>query len=374
VEALETLRAALRQLARLRDARRLARAHSGIGTTLQALGALDAAIEQFVAQLTDAQRRSDDWGRALALSNLAGAYLAAGECEEAATLCREGLQAGHDAPDILPNLHNNLGVALGRQGRYADAITHHDTAAALRMEQGNQVYALGSLLNGARCRAANGELDAAHAVASSAMAQAEERGCSHPRLYALSVLADIAERRGETVSAQGLLEQLIGDAGRTGHAELRTRGCRELSALHERQGRHAEALLYLKESLQQAARPGAANAARSMALRLARAQQRLDRTQRQAAPSVPSSGDSDGAADKSTAGSASLALNHRERQIVVLLVEGHDNVRIGAVLGLSRHTVRHHLGGLMAKLGARNRTEAAARALQLGIVGGSSRA
>lgn len=57
-------------------------------------------------------------------------------------------------------------------------------------------------------------------------------------------------------------------------------------------------------------------------------------------------------------------LTEREREILVLLVEGKTNGEIAAELTLSPGTVRFHVSNILSKLGVSNRTEAVSMALQ----------
>jgi DNA-binding NarL/FixJ family response regulator len=58
----------------------------------------------------------------------------------------------------------------------------------------------------------------------------------------------------------------------------------------------------------------------------------------------------------------------REHDVLRLLAEGQTNRQIALALGLSAGTVKIHVERLIAKLGARDRTQAAVRALSLGIL------
>ena len=55
------------------------------------------------------------------------------------------------------------------------------------------------------------------------------------------------------------------------------------------------------------------------------------------------------------------ALTDREEAVFTLVAEGKSNAQIGAALSLSENTVKFHLKNLYSKLGATNRTEAAAK-------------
>jgi DNA-binding CsgD family transcriptional regulator len=53
-------------------------------------------------------------------------------------------------------------------------------------------------------------------------------------------------------------------------------------------------------------------------------------------------------------------LTPREAQILELTARGLHNDDIAAALGVTRHTVKFHLGGVFRKLNVANRTEAVA--------------
>lgn len=63
-------------------------------------------------------------------------------------------------------------------------------------------------------------------------------------------------------------------------------------------------------------------------------------------------------------------LTPREKEVLHWLAMGKANAEISIVLGISVCTVRVHIQSIFNKLSANNRTHAAARAMQLGLVGG----
>jgi NarL family two-component system response regulator YdfI len=61
-------------------------------------------------------------------------------------------------------------------------------------------------------------------------------------------------------------------------------------------------------------------------------------------------------------------LTAREREVLSHLSRGATNRTIAARLGISEHTVKFHIGSILAKLGASTRTEAVSIGLRLGLV------
>jgi DNA-binding NarL/FixJ family response regulator len=67
-------------------------------------------------------------------------------------------------------------------------------------------------------------------------------------------------------------------------------------------------------------------------------------------------------------GAAGAPLTAREREILEQMADGVSNRIIAARLGISRHTVKFHVGSILAKLGAASRTEAVALAVRGGLL------
>ena len=62
-------------------------------------------------------------------------------------------------------------------------------------------------------------------------------------------------------------------------------------------------------------------------------------------------------------------LTPRELEVFELLGKGLSNRDIGAVLGISAHTAKYHVGQILAKVGAATRAEAVSEGLRNGWIG-----
>ncbi len=61
-------------------------------------------------------------------------------------------------------------------------------------------------------------------------------------------------------------------------------------------------------------------------------------------------------------------MTQREAEILRLLADGLSNREIGLRLNLSEGTVKNYVTGLLQKIGARDRTQAALRGRELGLI------
>lgn len=61
-------------------------------------------------------------------------------------------------------------------------------------------------------------------------------------------------------------------------------------------------------------------------------------------------------------------LTERESDVLQLLAQGLANKQIALALGISEHTVKFHVSGIYAKLGATNRTEAVRLGVRQGLI------
>ena len=65
---------------------------------------------------------------------------------------------------------------------------------------------------------------------------------------------------------------------------------------------------------------------------------------------------------------APVSVTPREMEVIRLLARGFQNKEIAAELGIAQRTAKFHVGFLLAKLGAGNRTEAVTIAAQKGLI------
>jgi DNA-binding CsgD family transcriptional regulator len=66
--------------------------------------------------------------------------------------------------------------------------------------------------------------------------------------------------------------------------------------------------------------------------------------------------------------SSEISLTNREKEVLVWTKEGKTNREISRVINVSERTVVFHMQNAMRKLGARNRVQAMATALSLGLI------
>jgi LuxR family transcriptional regulator, maltose regulon positive regulatory protein len=205
----------------------------------------------------------------------------------------------------------------------------------------------------------------------------------YPREGAYLVLARLLLAQDRPDDSLGLLERLHGLAiaqGRTGSViEIQALRALALAAC----GKQTQAVSMLAEALTLGWPQGYlrvfADEGRPMADLVSRlvAAQRTDRAAADlpldylarllrafdANPPAPDSG-------PAVAAAARLidALTARELEVLGLLAAGRSNRRIAADLYVTLDTVKKHVGHVLDKLGATNRTEAVARARQLGLI------
>ncbi len=74
------------------------------------------------------------------------------------------------------------------------------------------------------------------------------------------------------------------------------------------------------------------------------------------------------ASEDLTSGLAIEELSPREREVLRILVEGGTNKEIAAALLIAGNTVKKHVQNIITKMGASDRTQAAVKAVRMGLV------
>lgn len=80
------------------------------------------------------------------------------------------------------------------------------------------------------------------------------------------------------------------------------------------------------------------------------------------------SGVTNAATEESVDGSEVASLTEREREILALLAGGASNREISESLYIASGTVKNHMSNILGKLGVRDRTQAALKAKELGLL------
>jgi LuxR family maltose regulon positive regulatory protein len=206
----------------------------------------------------------------------------------------------------------------------------------------------------------------------------------YPREPGYLVLARVLLAQDDPGPALTLLQRLLDAAARQG----RTGSIIEIQALRAlalaAHGDHASALGALTEALTLGCRPGYVRvfADEGAPMRALLAQLPAARAGQQHASGrigpgylaalVRACGQPDAAAPRSRAAGAAPGLTEpltgREMEVLRLLATGRSNQRIAHDLVVALDTVKKHVTHVLGKLGAANRTEAVARARQLGLI------
>ncbi len=61
-------------------------------------------------------------------------------------------------------------------------------------------------------------------------------------------------------------------------------------------------------------------------------------------------------------------LTPREKEVLQLIAKGFANEEIAKALFISKHTVKNHITSIYRKMGSRNRTKVALRAIRYGLI------
>ena len=356
-----------------------------LGEVQRAQGNLDAALATYRQALDTAGESSQTAHTGLAHVGLAQVLYERNELTAAldhatrgVTLCRQlaftpPLATGLAVVARIRHAHGDAAGALEAMGEAGQAGLSPQVIALLNPVPSQR----------ARLLLAQGDVHAAAQWTTAAGLSPDDEP-DYPREPAYLVLARVLLAQNDPGPALTLLQRLLDAAGSQG----RTGSIVEIQALRAlalaAHGDHASALGALTEALTlarrhgyvrvladegapmrallaqlSAARPGQQHAARRIdpgylaALLRACGQADAVPAQRRAAAAPP------GLAEP---------LTDRELEVLRLIAAGRSNQRIAHDLVVALDTVKKHVTHVLGKLGAANRTEAAARARQLGLI------
>ena len=355
-----------------------------LGEVQRAQGHLDAALATYRQVLEEAGEDSQAAHLGLAHVGLAQVLYERNELDAAldhatrgVTLCRQLA--------FTPPLAT--GLALVARIRQAHGDTAGAVAAMGEAEQAGLSRGVIALLNPvpsqrARLLLAQGDVGAAAQWATTAGLNPDDKP-DYPQEPAYLVLARVLLAQNDPGPALTLLQRLLATAA----SQDRTGSVIEIQALRAlalaARGDHASALGVLTEALTLARRHGyvrvLADEGAPMHALLARLSDA--RPGQQQAPRIDpgylatllracDQADTVPPQRRAAAAQTGLAepLTDRELEVLRLIAAGKSNQRIAHDLVVALDTVKKHVTHVLGKLGAANRTEAAARARQLGLI------
>jgi DNA-binding NarL/FixJ family response regulator len=336
--------------------------------------ALDVRRAQDWITTADAAGRAsnDLWVPALCRMYYGGILTAAGRWSEAEEALSTSLRL-HDAG--MRAMRSGAAVRLAdlrvRQGRLGEAATlladnEFDAQAVLPL---------------ARLHLIRGEGDVADAVLRRALGSGSGTVLDAP---ALALLAEVRAAAGRLAEAHALHDRLTALAEGSGLVHVRALAALAAGALRRSAGQD-DALPSFETALREFARAGlpweAARCRLAIARLLAGSSVDVAVAEGRAALEVFRALGARRDADEAATVLRSLGvrtrsvlsprgdgeLTAREREVLGLLVEGLSNQQIADRLFLSKRTVEHHVGSILAKVGVTTRAEALAHAIRHGL-------
>ncbi len=365
-----------------------------------------AAAETALAEALEASQATGNHYATLTALIFQGRILAVrGQLHPAAALARRAIEQGEDIP-INALAHLDLAALHYEWDQLAKCQTHLERGLLLSQRGQNDEFTVGCKLMQARLQLALGDLDGTRQTLASIQAYLEQGGISEGmarRVAAmqsefalqnkdLETALDWAKQAGESSDshnfmrflglvtvrvnlainehqhARGSLERLYKQAAEAGwgYGRLLVRIWQALSA--ESPG---QALAYLAEALHLGQPEGYIRSFVEAGPKLvpvlrAAAQKGVEASYvGTILAAMPTGGES--AATPDQAGLVE-PLSERELEVLHLVAAGLSNRQIADQLIISPGTAKTHVHNICGKLGARNRTEAATRAKEIGLV------
>ena len=344
-QAIELHQAALEHWNDLADRENAIRARNGIGLNLMLLGRLEEAQHTHETNLIAAHASGNNWLVALALSSLGTTRAVQGEASQAIPMMQEALRLArsHGDQPIMVSVLLSLGSAFTQAGQHDQARGVLEEALELTQRLDNAwdtTTALGLL---GQVLLEQGDLESAQATLEEALRQAWR--LRHWQrlartLESLSQLAWRLERPTGAATLYGMAQRIRNDHTIPLLRVEQLGFDRHLNRIRERLG------LKTALVLQEGSQPTPGNL-------LEQVQTALHVVE----PETPRRRDS-----------LPGGLSARELEVLRLVADGQSNKQIGRTLGVTEHTARFHVTGILNKLGASTRTHAVMLATQLGVL------
>jgi tetratricopeptide (TPR) repeat protein len=195
-----------------------------------------------------AEEHGDLMHSAVALMNLAGHAGEELEYDRSIHLFDEARRLFQETGDLSNEAvaTGNIGVTLRRMGQYAKATVNLRSSLSILQRQGLRGYEIVLLDELSAAYQGMGDLEAAQAIATSAVQLANSLGERMRGVFARVRLAEIRLLQDELGDAEGLLRDALKGAKDAGLVAAESEAYRVLAALHEKRGDPAQALSHYK--------------------------------------------------------------------------------------------------------------------------------
>ena len=381
--------AALELLSELPETGGRAVALNNLAVTLRYEGLYERSIELHNQALAVWEQRSDRVNAARARSGIGLCLMLLGRLEEATAAHEMNLVAAHASGNtwLVALGMSNLGATRAVNGEAVQAMAMLEEALRLARTQADQPIIVSALLSlGAALLIAQSPVRA-RVILEEALVQARSIDNAWDATTALSLLGQTLLELNELEESQATLEEALRLAVKLGHRQRLARILETFAALAVRTGRPNGAAVLLGVARATRAEFGIAvfPAERdSLEVTYIDVRSRLgakfdDLSRRGEQIKFEHVLDEVSAALETEVNQSLVApkseksnLSPRELEVLQLIADGRTNKQIGKVLGISEHTARFHVTGVLNKLGAATRAHAVALATASGLTPAAS--